>query len=64
MSSERISSLKEKLGPMGGSRGGTRGSDPPENSQNKGFLSNAGPDPLKNHEAIKPAFNVGPSSAR
>ena len=29
-----------------------------------GFLSNAGPDPLKNHKATKPAFNVGPSSAR
>ena len=28
------------------------------------FLSNIGPDPLKNHKATKPAFNVGPSSAR
>ena len=36
----------------------------PEKSQNIGFLSNAGPDPLKNHKATKPAFNVGPSSAR
>ena len=37
---------------------------PPEKSQNIGFLSNTGPDPLKNHKATKPAFNVGPSSAR
>ena len=29
-----------------------------------GFLSNTGPDPLKNHKATKPAFNVGPSMAR
>ena len=26
-------------------------------------LSNTGPDPLKNHKATKPAFNVGQSSA-
>ena len=43
---------------------GAGGSDPPEKSQNKGFLSNTGPDPLKNQKATKPAFNVGPSSAR
>ena len=36
---------------MGGSRGGTGG-------------SNTGPDPLNNHKATKPAFNVGPSLAR
>ena len=46
---------------------------PPEKSQNIGFLSNTGPDPLKNLRATKPefnvgihlppAFNVGPSSA-
>ena len=29
-----------------------------------GFPSNTGPDPLKNHMATKPAFNIGPSSAR
>ena len=28
------------------------------------FHSNIGPDPLKNHKATEPAFNVGPSSAR
>ena len=28
-----------------------------------GFLSNTVPDPLKNHKATKPAFNVEPSSA-
>ena len=27
------------------------------------FLSNTGPEPLKNHKATKPAFNVGPPSA-
>ena len=44
-----------------GSRGGgDRGSGPPE----IGFPSNNGPDPLKNHEARKPTFNIGPSSAR
>ena len=32
---------------------------------NIGFLSNyTGPDPLKNHKATKPAFNVVPLSAR
>ena len=48
------------------SRRGTGGPDPPpppEKSQNIGFLSNTGPDPLKNHKATKTAFNVGPSSA-
>ena len=37
---------------------------PPENQKNIGFFSNTGPDPLKNHKATKPAFNVGPLSAR
>ena len=31
-----------------------------ENHKNIGFLSNTGTDPLKNHTATKPAFNVGP----
>ena len=44
--------------------GGTGGPDPPEKSQNIGFLSNTDPDSLKNHEATKPAFNVWLSSAR
>ena len=41
---------------MGGSRGGDRGSGPPPpgKSQNIGFLSNTGPDPLKNHKATNP----------
>ena len=30
----------------------------------RGFLCNTGPDPLKKRKATKPAFNVGPSSAR
>ena len=51
---------------MCGSRGGGGGreSGPPEKLQNIGFLSKSGPDPLKNHEAIKPAFNVGASPSR
>ena len=36
---------------------------PLKNHQNIGFLSNTGPDHLKNHKATKPAFNVEPSSA-
>ena len=35
-----------------------------ENHENIGFLSNTGPDPLKNHKATKLAFNVGLSPAR
>ena len=42
---------------------GIGGSDPSENSQSyRIFFSNTGPDPLKNHKATKPTFNVGPSS--
>ena len=46
---------------------GDRGPRPPsplEKSQNIGFLSNIGPDLLKNHKATKPDFNVRPPSAR
>ena len=44
-------------------RGGTGGpTSTLENHKNIGFLSNTGPDPLKNHKATKPAFNVGLSS--
>ena len=45
---------------------GTEGPDPPppKNHKNIGFLSNSGPDPLKNHKATEPAFNFGLSSAR
>ena len=52
---------------MGGSRGGGGGQGVKtpllKNHKNKGFLRNTGPDPLKNHKATKPAFNVGPSLA-
>ena len=42
---------------------GDRGSGPPmKNYKNIEFLRNTGPDPLK--FTTKPAFNVGPSSAR
>ena len=37
---------------------------PLENHKDIGFLSNTVPDHLKNHKATKPAFNVGPLSAR
>ena len=52
---------------MRGSRGRDRGSGPPENHKNIGFLRNTAPDPLKNHKAIKPAFNwviIGPPMKR
>ena len=50
---------------MGGSRGGTgvRTPLPLKYHKNIGFLNNTSPDPLKNHKATKPAFNVGPPSA-
>ena len=48
---------------MGGSRGGDdRGSGPLENHKNIGFLCNTGPDPLKNHDATRQAFNFRPLS--
>ena len=37
---------------------------PLKNHKNIGFFSKTGSDPLKNHKATKPAFNVGPSLAR
>ena len=46
---------------------GAEGQDPPppppKNHKNIGFLSNVGPDLLKNYNFAKPAFNIGPSSA-
>ena len=50
---------------MSGSRGGGGVPDPPlKNHKNIGFLSNYGPDPLKNYAATEPAFNFGASSER
>ena len=52
---------------MCGSRGGGGGQGvwtPLKNHKNIGFPSNTGLDPLKNHKATKPAFNVEPSSTR
>ena len=46
-------------------RGGDPDPPPPPKKKNHksiGFLSNTGSDPLNNHKATKPAFNVGPSS--
>ena len=37
---------------------------PLKNHKNIRFLSNTGPDPLKNYIATKPALKVAPSSAR
>ena len=48
----------------GGGGQGVRTLPPLKNHKNIGFLCNTGPDPLKNHKATKPAFNVGPASAR
>ena len=50
----------------GGGGGGAGGPNPPplKNHKNIEFLINTSPDHLKNHKATKPAFNVGPSSAR
>ena len=44
--------------------GGQRVWTPLNIHKNIGFLSNTGPDPLKNHKTTKPEFNVGPSLAR
>ena len=57
------------VNPMCRSRGVTGGLDPPppppqKNHKNIEFLCNISLDPLKNHEATKPAFNVGPLSTR
>ena len=41
-----------------------RGSREGENYKAIGFLIITGPDPMENHKATKPAFNVGPPSAR
>ena len=51
---------------MGGSRGGTGDHDPlpPERSQKIGFLSNIGPNLLKNRKATRPEFNVRSSLGR
>ena len=46
----------------GGGRETATPTPPLKNHKNIGFLSNTGPDPLKNHKAActKPVFNVGP----
>ena len=45
-------------------RGGRVYGRPLKNNKTIGFLINTGPDPIKNHKAMRPAFNVGPRSAR
>ena len=44
----------------GGGRQRFIDSPPLKNHKNIGFLSNKGPDSLKNYKATKPALNVGP----
>ena len=46
----------------GGGEGGQGVRTLPEKSQNKGFFSNTGPDPLKN-SSYQANINVGPSTA-
>ena len=61
-----ISSSISCADPEGGGGGwqGVQTPPPQKNYKNIGFLSDTGPDPLKNHKATKLAFNIGPSSAR
>ena len=49
---------------MRGSRWGGGGLDPLRDTKDYGFLAILLRKPLKTHMATKPAFNVGPSSAR
>ena len=49
---------------MRGSRRGEGVWTPMNYHKNLGFLSITGPEPLENHKATKPPFNVGPSSTR
>ena len=52
------------IGLMRGSRVGEQGVQIPlKNHKNIGLVSNTGLDPLSNHKANKPAFNVGPPLA-
>ena len=62
---EKFILLAKFMGGSGGGEAGVPKSPPPGKSQNTGFLRNTGPpNRPKNHKATKPAFNVGPSSAR
>ena len=47
-----------------GGGGGAGGPNPMNDQKNIGFLSKAGPDPMKNHRAAEPTFIVGSSSTR
>ena len=63
--STNIKFLKRTTSCADRERGGAGEPDPQALKNHKiGFLSNTGQDPLKNHKAAKPAFNVGPSTAR
>ena len=53
-STELLDSSTETCTRMTNIMGGSRGGDPPVNHKNIGFLSNTGPDPLKNHKATNP----------
>ena len=63
-SSDTDATLQNVHGCIHKGAGGLDRPPPPEKSQKLGFLSNTGPDPLKNHKAAKPELNVGSSSAQ
>ena len=50
---------QNRMDMRGSRKGGGRSRPPPEKSQNIGFLSNTGPDPLKNHKTTKPDLMLG-----
>ena len=51
-----------RSGGGGGGGAGGGGGQPLKNHKNIGFPNITCPDPLKNHKAAKPTFNVGPST--
>ena len=59
---KRLDMAKNFLTGMGGSRGGRQAVHTPQKYHKKGFLSNTGPDPLKNRKATGQQFNVRKSS--
>ena len=58
---QKVQILHARIQRWWGNRG--FGLPPLKNHRKLGFLSNTGPELLKNHKATKSAFNVGPTSA-
>ena len=58
------SKLNALIQRMGGLGSGPTAPPPSETIKAIDFLYEIGLDPLENHKATKPAFNVGPSLAR